>query len=159
MHACAQDTKTWLLTLKHWNQWEIENWKMMRIINNDVTKMSFKKTVWWSTHVFVQMDSSEDYKFSDEVKPAYWNFTLVTIDPTTIYFKQNNSLVQQGERFCRLFLWCRQKNALTNLRKLIMMVKKCNNFHVTWLVIKFENSVLSHYSKEKREASEFHKNF
>lgn len=42
----------------------------MRIINNDVTKMSFKKIVWWSTHVFVQMDFAEDYKFSDEVKPA-----------------------------------------------------------------------------------------
>ena len=104
----------------------------MRIISNDVTRMLFKKvffedfnefqqhvqrlknqygesmilkTVWQSTHVLVQMDFGEDYKCSDIVEPAYWNLTLVvTIHPVAIYFKQNNSLVQQGERFCRLFL-------------------------------------------------------
>ena len=67
----------------------------MRIIINDVTKLLFKKifieelnefqpyahrvknqyrasmilkTVWRSTHVFVQMDFAEDYKCSDEVQ-------------------------------------------------------------------------------------------
>ena len=67
----------------------------MRIINNDVTKMSLKKlfikefnefqqhvqrvrnhyeepmilkTVWWSTHVFVQMEFAKDYICSDEFK-------------------------------------------------------------------------------------------
>ena len=42
-----------------------------------------------------------DYKGSiqDEVQPAYSNFTFVTIHPTMIYFKQNNSLVQQGGDF------------------------------------------------------------
>ena len=51
------------------------------------------KTVWRSTHVFVQMDFAEDYKCPDEVQPTYWNVTLVTIHPTAIYFKQNNSLM------------------------------------------------------------------
>ena len=62
------------------------------------------KTVWRSTNVFVQMDFAEDYKCStqDEVQPPYSNLTLVTIHPTMVYLKQNNSLVQHYGRFCRL---------------------------------------------------------
>ena len=73
MHACAQDNKTLPLNFL------LKSVKRIRIINNDVTKMSFKKilirdfnefqqhvqsiknqyresmilkTVWWSKHIF-----------------------------------------------------------------------------------------------------------
>ena len=83
------------------------------------------KTVWRSTQVFVQMDFSENYKCSDEVQPAYWNFTLVTIYPSAIYFKQNNFVVQKAADFVVCSCVADKKNILANFRKLIMMVKKC----------------------------------
>ena len=45
------------------------------------------KTAWQSTHVFVQMDFAEEYKRSDEVQQACWNFTLVNHHLAMIYFK------------------------------------------------------------------------
>ena len=70
------------------------------------------KTVLRTTHAYVQLNFAEDYKCftQDEAQPASWNFVLVTIHATVTYFKQNNSLVQQGERFWRLCLRCQQKS-------------------------------------------------
>ena len=64
------------------------------------------------------MDFAEDYKCSDKTQQAYWNMTFITIHPTATFFKQNNSLAQQGGRFCRLFLWCRQKICLGKLQEI-----------------------------------------
>lgn len=88
----------------------------MRIINNGVTKMSFKKIYWiiqwisatcqtrkkpiwgvcliencFAEYTFVQREFAQD-----EVQCAHWNSKHVTIHPSVIYFKHNNSLAHKS---------------------------------------------------------------
>ena len=70
-------------------------------MKNQYEESTILETVWRTTHVFVQMDLFEDYKCSDEVQPAYWNFTLVTIHQTAIYVIDVKQLYHE---FCSIII-------------------------------------------------------
>ena len=112
----------------------------MRIIINDVTKLLFKKIFieelnefqphahrvknqlgrLWFWKLFGVVHTYLFKWTSPRITNALmkYSFTLKIIHPTAIYSKQNNYLVQQGGRFCRLYFWYQQKKCLGKLQEI-----------------------------------------
>ena len=63
-------------------------------VKNQYNQVKQLKEILPSNQAMVQMDFAEDYKCQsqDEIQSAYWNATQVTLHPTVVYYKEENTL-------------------------------------------------------------------
>ena len=63
-------------------------------VKNQYNQVKQLKEILPSNQAMVQMDFAEDYKCQsqDEIQSAHWNATQVTLHPTVVYYKEENTL-------------------------------------------------------------------
>ena len=95
-------------------------------VKNQYNQFKQLKEILPSNHAMVQMDFAEDYKCQsqDEIQSAYWNATQVTLYPTVVYYKEENTLERKSFIFVSNEPAHNASTVFAILRKLVPEIKK-----------------------------------
>ena len=95
-------------------------------VKNQYNQVKQLKEILPSNHAMVQMDFAEDYKCQsqDEIQSAYWNATQVTLHPTVVYYKEENTLEHKSFVFVSDEPAHNASTVFAILKKLVPEIKK-----------------------------------
>ena len=95
-------------------------------VKNQYNQVKQLKEILPSNHAMVQMDFAEDYKCQsqDEIQSAYWNATQVTLHPTVVYYKEENTLEHKSFVFVSDEPAHNASTVFAILEKLVPEIKK-----------------------------------
>ena len=95
-------------------------------VKNQYNQVKQLKEILPSNHAMVQMDFAEDYKCQsqDEIQSAYRNATQVTLHPTVVYYKEENTLEHKSFVFVSDEPAHNASTVFTILKKFVPEIKK-----------------------------------